>query len=149
MMPTSFSGGCACGAIRYESSAEPLTMSNCHCRDCQRASGSAFFPGVYVAKEDLTVSGDVMYYENTADSGNIQRRGFCRECGSPVFVRPTAYPDLVGLWAGSLDDPRWYRPAVNIWTASAQPWDYLNPTIPKIETGPTKDQVQQLLTPRG
>jgi hypothetical protein len=148
-MPASFSGGCACGAIRYECTAEPLAMSNCHCRDCQRASGSAFFPGVYVAKANLTIKGNATYYENVADSGQTQRRGFCRECGSPVFVRPLAYPNLVGLWAGSLDDPSWYQPAVDIWTASAQPWDSMSLTVPKIKTGPTKEQVQELITPGG
>ena len=52
-MKTPFSGGCACGAIRYSCAAEPLYMGNCHCRDCQRATGSAYFAAVIVKQSDF------------------------------------------------------------------------------------------------
>jgi Glutathione-dependent formaldehyde-activating enzyme len=59
LMPTSLSGGCACGAIRYRCAAEPIVAWNCHCCDCQRASGGAFTPVFYVAKSALTVTGEI------------------------------------------------------------------------------------------
>src|SRR6266508_1325480 len=86
-MPVPFFGGCACGATRYECSAEPLYMGNCHCRDCQRATGSAYFAAVGVAASAFRLtSGAPQYYEKSADSGNMMRRAFCPRCGSPLFL---------------------------------------------------------------
>jgi hypothetical protein len=62
-MAVPFSGGCACGAIRYQCSAEPAFSWNCHCRDCQRASGSAFCPVLYVPRAALTITGQSRYYD--------------------------------------------------------------------------------------
>ncbi len=64
-------GGCACGAIRYECSAAAAFAGNCHCRDCQRATGSAFAPLVFVPKSAVTITGDVKYYDVKGDSGQI------------------------------------------------------------------------------
>ena len=76
-MSRPFSGGCACAAIRYECRAEPVFSWQCHCRDCQRASGGMPCPVMYVPKTALTISGRAKYYEVQADSGNAVRRGFC------------------------------------------------------------------------
>lgn len=133
-MPVSlpFTGGCACGAIRYECAAEPLRAGHCHCRDCQRESGSAFTSNLTVPQAALTITqGTPKYHGAKADSGNSLRRWFCPACGSPLFARPLTMPDIMGIRAGSLDDPSWFAPERDIWTASAQPWDYLNPALPK------------------
>src|SRR5215510_2668503 len=148
-MVVPFSGGCACGAIRYECAAAPAFSWNCHCRDCQRASGSAFCPVLYVPKATLTVTGKCRYYDVRAESGNRVSRGFCPECGSPVFIQADLVPDLQGLWAASLDDPSQFQPLVHVWMGSAQPWDSLTPTLQQIEKAPTAEQMQKLLTPRG
>jgi hypothetical protein len=148
-MKVPFSGGCACGAIRYECSAEPVFSWNCHCRDCQQASGSAFCPVLYVAKATLTITGKSKYHDVRAESGNRVSRGFCPECGSPIFIQAELVPDLQGLWAASLDDPGQFQPLVHVWTGSAQPWDCPTPTLQKIEKAPTEKQMQELLAPRG
>jgi len=70
-MAAPFSGGCTCGAVRYECSAEPLMMGNCHCRDCQRASGGPFVSIVAVPKDALKITGEVKYHEVKADSGDL------------------------------------------------------------------------------
>jgi len=149
-MSTPFSGGCACGAIRYDCMAEPLLSFNCHCRDCQRASGSAFAVVLLVPKAAFTLTkGTPKYHRRTADSGNTIDRGFCPECGSPVFVNEAADPELVTIQAASLDDPSWCPPAVDIFTAGAQPWDHMNPALPKFARQPTEDQIKELLPSRG
>src|SRR5712671_194654 len=148
-MQVPFSGGCACGAIRYECTAEPAFSWNCHCRDCQRASGSAFCPVLYVPKVALTISGKSTYYDVRAESGNLVSRGFCLECGSPVFIQAELVPNLQGLWASSLDDPSQFQPSVQVWCGSAQPWDSLHPTLPKTAKAPTEKQMQELLAPQG
>lgn len=148
-MQVPFSGGCACGAIRYECTAEPAFSWNCHCRDCQRASGSAFCPVLYVPKAALTITGESTYHDVRAESGNLVSRGFCPACGSPVFIQAELVPSLQGLWASSLEDPSQFQPSVQVWIGSAQPWDYLHPALPKTEKAPTEKQMQELLAPRG
>jgi len=147
-MVVPFSGGCACGAIRYECSAEPAFSWNCHCRDCQRASGSAFCPVLYVPRAALTISGESTYYDVKAESGNKVSRGFCPHCGSPVFIQAELVPDLQGLWAASLDNPSVFQPQVHVWTDRAQLWDYMTQTLAKIPEAPNAEQMQKLLSRR-
>jgi hypothetical protein len=137
-MAAPFTGGCLCGAIRHECSAEPFATGNCHCRDCQRSSGSAFVPALFVPREAVKITGEVKYYAVTADSGNTFSRGFCPTCGTPLFGLSVGLPGAIGIRAGSLDDPSWYRPAVDIYTTSAQPWDTMNPDLPKFPKGPPR-----------
>ncbi|KST68251.1 GFA family protein [Mastigocoleus testarum] len=129
-MEPKFTGGCLCGSVRYECSVEPITMGNCHCRDCQRVTGSGYASGMLVPRSAVTITGDVKYYEVTGDSGSIVGRGFCPNCGSRLFSKPPN-PDLMGIMAGSLDDPSYFQPTMDIYTDSAQPWDYMNPDLPK------------------
>jgi hypothetical protein len=112
-------GGCACGAIRYESTGEPLFSINCHCRDCQRETGGAYAPIVGVPTAGFTL------LQGT-------RRAFCAECGSRLFGRPESRTDLVTIRVGSLDQPGGFRPTQDIFTARAQPWDCMNPNLPKV-----------------
>ena len=126
-----FSGGCACGAVRYECSASPLRMVNCHCRDCQVASGSAYSPTVVMARSAVNVTrGQTASYQRLAESGNIARREFCRNCGTPLFASSSARPDHIGIRAASLDNPAWFQPEANVWVGSAQPWDCMDAAVP-------------------
>src|SRR5712692_4663641 len=120
-MATSAKGGCMCGAVRYECTAEPVLMGNCHCRDCQRATGSAFSSVLGVPLSAVKITGQVKYYESKGDSGNTGSRGFCPNCGSRLFGKPAVASDLIMIMAGSLDDPSAYKPAMDIYTSSAHP----------------------------
>ncbi len=138
-MSENYSGGCACGAIRYNCSGAPAYMGNCHCRDCQQATGSAYFPAVLVKKDDFTLErGEPSWFDRTSDSGHVMRRAFCPDCGSPVFIENSARPGNRVLYAGSLDDPSLYQPSRDIYVASAQPWDVLHPDLPKDEGMPSR-----------
>jgi hypothetical protein len=130
-MATFFTGGCLCGAIRYECTGQPLLSVNCHCRDCQKASGGAYTSALFVPKDTLKITGDVKYYDATGDSGQTISRGFCPNCGSALFGKPAILPDLISIRPGTLDDPSTFQPASDIYAASAQPWDYMNPVLPK------------------
>jgi hypothetical protein len=128
-----------CGAVRYECSAEPLFSLNCHCRDCQRETGSAFAPILAVLKAAFTLAqGTPKYFDIMADSGQTTRRAFCAACGSPLFGEPGSAPDLLTIRVGSLDEPRRFRPGLDIYTASAQPWDSMNPELPKFPKMPPR-----------
>lgn len=130
-MSASLIGGCQCGAVRYECAAEPLLTANCHCRDCQKATGSAYVPALAVPAEALKITGAVKYYDNRADSGNTFSRGFCPTCGGRVFGKTSGMPQLMFITAGTLDDPSQFKPAMDIFTVSAQPWDHMDPVLPK------------------
>ena len=130
-MAKGFKGGCRCGAVRYESAADPVLQANCHCRECQRWTGSAHSTFVVVPKAALKLSGEVKYFGYKADSGYMSQQGYCPECGAPVLGKPGSKPELIGLLAGSLDDPSWVRPAMNFYAASAQPWEPMDAKLPK------------------
>jgi hypothetical protein len=135
-MKVPFTGQCMCGKVRYECSTAPIAMGNCHCRDCQRATGTAFAAAILVPRDAVTITGEVKYYEVTGDSGGIVGRGFCPICGSRLFSHPPV-PELMGIMAGSLDDPGEFQPSVDCYAASAQPWDYMNPDLPKFDKIPS------------
>ena len=124
-------GGCACGAVRYEIAANPIFMLNCHCRDCQRATGSAYAPVVVVPRAALRLTGELKYFKLTGDAGKYVDRGFCPNCGSRILGNLERYPDIVGILAGSLDDPSLHKPVMDIFTASAHHWDAMAPEIQK------------------
>lgn len=127
-----YTGGCSCGAIRYECTAEPFGMVNCHCRQCQYASGGGFSAGFFIDRSTFKLlQGEPKYYELVADSGNKVRRGFCADCGSQLFAEGDGNPDLVVIKPASLDEPAWFKPQSDIFTDFAQPWDHMDPDIPK------------------
>lgn len=135
-MAASITGGCICGAVRYECAAEPIMTGNCHCRDCQKAGGGGFAPALVVPKGAVKITGEVKYYDTKGDSGGTVSRGFCPNCGARLFGKSQAMPDLSIILAGSLDDPSGFRPTMDIYTASAQPWDHMNPNLPKFAKMP-------------
>lgn len=131
-MSAPFTGGCACGSIRFASQAEPLHMFNCHCRDCQYASGSGYVAAMLVPVDAFQLlKGTPRYFERTHADGTSISRGFCPECGTPLFAKLSRRPDLIGIRVPSLDDPSWFHPNIDFWTSSAQPWDCMNPELPK------------------
>ena len=134
---TSHSGGCACGQVRYELTAAPARMLNCHCRDCQRASGSAFAAILIVPADGLRLSGELRYHAATSERNTRIERGFCPTCGSPIAGKLGARSDVVFLQAASLDDPSMFSPEMNIWTRSAQPWVALSGGRLQSEQQPT------------
>jgi hypothetical protein len=136
-MTAPMTGRCLCGAVQYESVGEPVFALLCHCRDCQRQSGSAYAAGLRVPAAGFRVTkGEPKLYIKTADSGNQIIRAFCSECGCMLFLRVSARPDLVAIRVGTLDDSSWFRPEADIFVQSAQPWDYMNPDTPKYPTYP-------------
>ena len=130
------SGGCACGAIRYLCAREPLAMLNCHCSDCQLSSGAPFASGIVVMTADLEVKGTPKNYAVGASSGGLATRGFCGECGTPLFTRSDANAQFTSIRFPTLDDASGFKPMLDIYTASAQQWVCLDPAIPHFPQSP-------------
>ncbi len=116
-------GGCACGAVRYELSAPPLMIYNCHCANCQKITGSAFTVAATVPEASLAFTkGDPARVEWKADSGNLRFGIFCGACGSRIANGQVPTIGMLSLRAGTLDDTSWVEPVGDIWTKSAQKW---------------------------
>jgi hypothetical protein len=115
-------GGCLCGKVRYSAEAEPVFVGVCHCKNCQKGIGAAFAPVVALPKPALNVEGALKTYTDRGDSGKALYRRFCPECGSSMMDEAEAMPDLVMILTGTLDDASWVKPAMEIFTDSAQPW---------------------------
>lgn len=127
-------GGCACGAIRYECSAAPIAMFNCHCRDCQRATGGPYSAAILVPSAAFEITrGEARYFSSPSQAMGRHTRGFCPDCGSRLFGAVSPDVPFIGLLASSLDDPSIFKPAFDIFTADAQPWDHMDPALPKFE----------------
>ena len=115
-------GGCLCGKVRYSANADPAFVGVCHCTDCQKFTGSAFSVVVALPKDALSVQGKVSTFSKPGDSGQPLQRCFCPECGSPVVEEAAVMPGIVMIGVGTLDDPSWVKPAMQIYCDSAQPW---------------------------
>lgn len=94
----------------------------CHCKNCQRQGGGAFSVNVVVPADAVTTNGDLKSFLDKADSGNTVERQFCAECGSPIFSRLSANPDIAIIKAGTLDDTSGLQPSGEVWCDSAQAW---------------------------
>lgn len=111
-------------------------MINCHCRDCQRSSGAPFASGIVVSATDVTVTGTPATHAVRGSSGNLTVRSFCAECGSPLFAISPAAQGFMSVRFPSLDDQSLFKPMLDIWTSSAQPWVCLDDSIPHFAESP-------------
>lgn len=119
---TDITGGCLCGSVRYTATGEPAFSALCHCRNCQRFTGSAFETTIGFPTSAVSVQGDLKTYTEISDSGQQVRRCFCPNCGSGVIAEADAFPGVTIFLAGTLDDPAAYQPTMEIYCSSAQPW---------------------------
>ncbi|WVT72799.1 GFA family protein [Sinorhizobium chiapasense] len=116
-------GGCLCGAIRYEAKGQPLYSGCCHCRDCQRATGTGHCCYMIFDRADVTISGACRAYEKRAENGNPSIRYFCETCGSQLFGSGPPGDPRLSIYAGTLDDPSVFQPTDAIFTRSRHEWD--------------------------
>jgi len=115
-------GGCLCGAVRYEAEGEPLFAAICYCRDCQRASGSAFVPFMGFAAKNVRFSGQTRVMVSRAANGGDAHRNFCPTCGSLLFGGIVGVHDQHTIYAGSLDDTAAFEPQFAIFNKSRPAW---------------------------
>lgn len=116
-------GGCLCGDIQIEASGTPVTMGECHCRQCQKNCGGNAAAFVVYPKAAVKLSkGELRFYKTVADSGNKIARGFCPQCGTPIMSTLDRTDDVVIVKLGALDDPSFFTPRVEFWTSAAHRW---------------------------
>lgn len=128
-------GGCHCGAIRFEAEIDPDAVSICHCTDCQRLSGSPYRVSVPARAEQTRFSGgDPAIYIKTADSGRKRAQAFCPSCGAPLFATGAEDRSVLNIRWGSIDQRGQLAPRQQIWCRSAQSWARDLSAIPGRET---------------
>lgn len=115
-------GGCQCGAVRYEFASGPLALFVCHCTECRKQSASAFGMSLPTSRAGFQVTkGEPKFWARRGDSGLRIRCAFCPHCGSRLWDEPEDAPDIVVLKGGSLDDPVDMAKAIHVWTSSKLP----------------------------
>jgi hypothetical protein len=137
-MSIPFTGGCACKAVRYEVSAAPIAVMDCHCRACQYASGGASTTAVVVPRDAFRVTqGTAKRWASLGESGTEVYRFFCDNCGSPLFSEPPGGRIWV-VKAATLDDPGWLKLGGALYTSSAQPWAHIDSKLPAFPKMPPR-----------
>jgi len=129
------SGGCLCGAVRYEIRGPLRGVVNCHCSNCRRWHGHH---GAYTSAGldglQLVQDGGLQWYDSVSDETPNVRRGFCRECGSSLFWHPLGQ-DAIAIAAGSLDAPTGLETIAHLWTSRRGDYYELGDGLPAFERG--------------
>ncbi len=134
------SGGCLCGAIKYEfDKSNLISAHHCHCIDCQKSTGSGKSTILMLPAQSILMDGELKFYTSPTSSGRNMSRGFCQECGSPVLSFIKEMQEVNFLKAGSLDDSSWLKIDSNFYSSSAHSWSPIDDDILSFTHNP--DQV--------
>lgn len=113
---------CDCGQLALTCAGEPLSVSICHCRACQRRTGSAFGVQARYARDQVTISGPSSTYTRTGDSGGHVTFAFCPACGSTVHWTPSGMPEFVVVAVGAFADPSFPEPQRTVYEDRRHRW---------------------------
>ena len=131
-------GGCMCGAIRYEATVPPHEVGYCHCRMCQKVMGNLFASYAAFPSEAFRVTqGEPKFYKSSA----WIERVFCGNCGTQVFDRYLRGHDVTNATIGSLDHPEDWPPTLHCGVESQVPWLTIDDDLPRIRTEDDPDFV--------
>jgi hypothetical protein len=136
-MTKRYAGGCACGAVRYETDSHPVVELHCQCRHCQQRSGTGH--GSYVVFADganMSITGKAKTWSLAGDSGAEKIHAFCPNCGAPVYLTFPAKPEMIAVHAASLDDPSQFNPKIVTYAVSGHAWDKIDSELKKFERMP-------------
>jgi hypothetical protein len=132
-------GGCLCGAVRYALRGPALFVSQCCCKDCQKATGTGHTTVIGVHRSQLEIrAGTPKTYLSKGDSGGDVTRHFCGHCGGRLYTSGTLPGEVVMVQAGSLDDPNRITPESVIYVKDALAWDCFDPALPRFQGLPDR-----------
>ncbi len=141
---TLHTGTCHCTKTQYQISGMPLTCYVCHCRDCQRSSGSAFSTNLIVFRKDLSLlSGETSTHSYHNNNRTLQQHQ-CTHCGTTLWFASTSTSEYLSLQTGTLDNPRWCQPVAHLWMQSAVEWMSLDNRAVQFQTQPAMDELTTL-----
>ena len=135
MTSKTLEGGCGCGAVRYRLTDEPIFVNNCHCRLCQRQTGTGSAVNAFIESGKLEqLSGELSEHELATGSGGTQIIVRCATCGTPVWSHYRLGRKAAAVRVGTLDDPSAVRPDAAIYVADRPAWAPLPEGVPQFET---------------
>ena len=130
--PVTRSGGCHCGAIRYEVTGEPVAVSICHCEDCRRCAGAPFVCWADFAEGEFRVTQGTL---RTRNSSGAAMRSICGDCGSGIaYTNAEVLPGLIALQTATLDEPDAFAPTLQVQVAERLRW------IPELHALPAHER---------
>lgn len=129
-------GQCLCGNVNYTISAPPRVMSQCHCDDCRKSTGTGHASNAFFKQSDVHIDGETRSYESVADSGSAVTRYFCPICGSLLFGALSGIKNVIAVAVGTLDDSSWFKPSVIVYNKRKPQWDFMDVSIPVFEEMP-------------
>ena len=124
-------GGCLCGEIRYRITGPSLFVSQCACKDCQKATGTGHTTIIGIHQSQLEVSGDLATFTNEGETGGRVTRHFCGRCAGRIYTSGDLPGEFIMVQAGSLDDPSRIEPESVIYLKDAAIWDRFDPSLPQ------------------
>ena len=113
---------CSCGQLNLEVEGEPVRVSVCHCRACQRRTGSAFGAQARFPRDRVRIDGRAHQYVRISDAGESRTFNFCPECGATVYYVVVSAPDLIAVPLGAFADPAFPAPSISVWESRKHPW---------------------------
>lgn len=133
----SFTGQCACGAVKARISADaPVTVRQCWCRQCQQVSTGTATTNAIFPTDSLNLTGNLGTNAYVAASGNTLTHYFCPACGTPVMSQASARPHFRTVRIGFLDEGHGLAPDAAIWTSEAPAWAVIDPALEQFEGQP-------------
>ena len=135
-MSDTITGGCLCGAVRYEARGEPAYAGYCYCNDCRRASGSGSIGFMGFPAAAIAITGAVLTHSHQLNDGRVSDRNHCAACGSLVYGGIVGQADGHTIYAGSLDDPSRFKPTMAIFAREKAPWVEIPGGLTIFETMP-------------
>ena len=145
-MSNTHEGRCSCGKLRYRINNDPLIVHACHCRQCQRVTGTAFVMNAVIEKEELEIFSGAVSHCRFPGTGHTAF--FCPECATycwSEYANSTTFKNCWFIRVGTLEEPDRLPPNVHIYTESKQPWVTLTDGIPVFDEFYTRDDVYQKL----
>ena len=129
-------GQCLCGKVKYTISSEPRVMSQCHCDDCRKSTGTGHASNAFFKEKDVHINGATSSYESVADSGSTITRYFCPQCGSLLFGTLSGVKNVIAVAVGTVDDSSWFKPSAIVYNKRKPQWDFMDKSIPTFEEMP-------------
>ncbi|MBN6209323.1 GFA family protein [Ralstonia flatus] len=143
-MPAPYPGSCLCGSVKFQLLSDPLTFYVCHCTMCQRRSGGAALPVMWVHRTDLQIlEGEAPLAEFNLGNGHTRRARICPRCDTRLWAEPLNRPNIALLRPGTLENQQAFTPVAHVYTRSKQPWFLIPPGVAQFETYP--EQAEELV----
>ncbi|WP_183954213.1 GFA family protein [Sphingobium fontiphilum] len=126
-------GGCHCGAVRYEAAGDPVYSALCHCSDCRKSAGAPMVGWALFPKDKVMITGEVASYASSEQA----TRQFCARCGTGLFYRnESIFPGQIDIQTATFDDQAAFPPGIHVQYAEAAPWMEGAHELPKFERYP-------------